>query len=88
VVFGGFGLGFALGLSAAYPWYYDAPFYGYYTAYDYPAPPPPYGYYPPPYDDGTYGPPPAAGAQTPAPPAACGSWRWDAGRSAYEWIPC
>jgi hypothetical protein len=88
LVFGGFGLGFALGLEAGYPWYYDAPFYGYYPGYAYAVAPRPYAY-PPTYDDGAYAPPPpaASGAASP-PPAACGSWRWDTVKQVYNWIPC
>jgi hypothetical protein len=78
---GGVGLGFALGLSAGAPWYYDAPYYGYYY--------PRYTY----YDDGgpapdgyvvDQAPPPAANQA----PAACGSWSWDPARETYTWIPC
>jgi hypothetical protein len=70
--FAGLGLGFALGLNAYDPWYYDGPYYGYYP--DYP-PPPAYSYAPPP-------------ANAAPPPAACGSWSWDAARQAYNWVPC
>jgi hypothetical protein len=79
--FAGLGLGFALGLSAYDPWYYDWPYYGYYAPY--PPPPAYYADYPPPA--AVAAPPPVDEAR---PPAACGSWSWDAARQAYNWVPC
>jgi hypothetical protein len=98
VAFGGFGLGLALGLEAD-PWWFDAPYYGYYPypAYGYVMAPPAYGYPPDEYDSyGAAPPPPPAGAYAappaaaggPAAPAACGSWKWDTAKSTYNWVPC
>lgn len=100
--FGGpfFGLGLAVGLAAYDPWWFDSPYYGYY-GYGYYGPYPPYGAYPPPPPGGYYPPPNGAGPPPGAPPmagpqnapgasapAACGSWSWDAGKQAYNWVPC
>ena len=91
--FGALDLGFALGFSLAYPWYYDAAWgYGYYGPGYYAA----YAYGPPePYDDPfarDYGsPPPPSGPDAP-PQAArgddgggCGAWTWNADASRYDW---
>jgi hypothetical protein len=95
--FADFGLGFALGMSAIDPWFYDG-FYGpYYDApYAYSYGPPPGGYYYPPpgapyppQQAAPQGAPPTAGATTQSQqPAACGSWSWDAAKQAYNWVPC
>jgi hypothetical protein len=80
--YGSFAFGLALG-AAWYPWYWDAPYYGY--PYGYTVVYPDGGYY---YDryQRDYGPPPPTYA-APAQPA-CGTWLWDGQRQQYNWMPC